>query len=373
MANETLNQTANATPQDLSILEPYVDKALIEQLMSMDPLMVSVVLLAVSVVLAIVVLAILKIITGQVAKRTTTEVDDKLLAALQKPVFRLLVLGGFYLAILNLGLDAWFADVALKLIVTLAYLFITMFAVNALDIITNIGIKDLVKKTESTLDDEIIPIVHKTVKVVIWAFGLMLILGAWGIDVGPFLAGLGIAGLAISFALQSTLANVFAGVSLILDKTFKVGDKVQLESGELGVIHDLSLRSTRLRTYDNELVIIPNDQLAKGRIKNYTQPDSRIRVVVPFSVEYGNKPEKVIPVIEKAIKANIKDMLDDPPMDVIFTSMGDSSINFQVRFWLAKYGEAYAKKLEANDLIYKTLNKNKIGIPFPTQTIHLKK
>jgi MscS family membrane protein len=373
MANETLNATVNATPQDLSILEPYLDKALVEQLMTMDHLMVSVLLLSVSIVVAIIVLTALKIIGRQVAKRTSTQVDDKLFAAVQTPVFRLIVLGGFYLAVLNLSLDAWFGDIALNIIVTLAYLIITMFAVNALDIITNTGIKDLVKKTESTLDDEIIPIVHKTVKVVIWAFGLMLILGAWGIDVGPFLAGLGIAGLAISFALQSTLANVFAGVSLILDKTFKVGDKVQLESGELGVIHDLSLRSTRLRTYDNELVIIPNDQLAKGRIKNYTQPDSRLRVVVPFSVEYGNKPEKVIPIIEKAIKANVKDILDDPEPDVVFTTMGASSIDFQARFWVENYGTAYAKKLETNDLIYKTLNKNKIGIPFPTQTLYVKK
>jgi MscS family membrane protein len=373
MANETINQTANATAQDLSILEPYLDKALIEQLMSMDPLMVSVGLLVASIVLAIIVLGILKLVTRQVAKRTTTEVDDKLMAAVQKPVFRLMVLGGFYLAVLNLGLDVWFVDVALKALVTLAYLIITLFVVHALDIITNVGLKDLAKKTESSLDDEIIPIVHKTVKVVVWAFGLMLILGAWGIDVGPFLAGLGIAGLAISFALQSTLANVFAGVSLILDKTFKVGDKVKLESGELGVIHDLSLRSTRLRTYDNELVIIPSDQLAKGRIKNFTQPDSRLRVVVPFSVEYGHKPEKVIPLIEKAIRANIKDMLDDPPMDVIFTTMGDSSIDFEARFWVANYGTAYGKKLETNDLIYKTLNNSKIGIPFPTQTIHVKK
>lgn len=373
MANETINVTANATPQDLSILEPYLDKALVEQLMNMDHLMVSALLLAVSIVAAIIVLAVLKIITHQVAKRTTTEVDDKLLAAMQQPVFRLIIIGGFYLAVLNLGLDAWFADISLKILVTLAYLIVTMFAVSAVDVVTNVGLKDLAKKTESSLDDEIIPIAHKTVTVVIWAFGLMLILGAWGIDVGPFLAGLGIAGLAVSFALQSTLANVFAGVSLILDKTFKVGDKVQLESGELGIVHDLSLRSTRLRTYDNELVIIPNDQLAKGRIKNFTQPDSRIRVVVPFSVEYGNKPEKIIPLMKKTIKENIKDILEDPPIEVVFTAMGASSIDFQARFWVANYGEAYGKKVEAVDLIYKTLNKNRIGIPFPTQTIHVKK
>jgi small-conductance mechanosensitive channel len=198
-------------------------------------------------------------------------------------------------------------------------------------------------------------------------------LGVWGVDVTPFVAGLGIAGLAISFALQSTLSNIISGISLIMDKTFKVGDKIELDSGEVGVIHEITLRSTRVRTYDNEILIIPNNNMAGAKIKNFTQPDLKMRVVVPFGVEYGNKPEKVIPLIEKAVRKEVKGILKEPDVKVVFTEMADSSINFKALYWVKHYNDAYAKKLEGMDVIYRTLNKNKIGIPFPTRTVYNKK
>jgi len=369
MSNST---TINGTAANLSILEPYIGKSAVATLSGIDHVMVSGGILLLSVIIATLALAILKIITGQVASRTKTELDDKLLEATQQPVFRLIILGGIYLAILNLGLDSTLVNVLLNLIATIVYLVVVMFAIKAVDVIVNYGLADLAKKTDSTLDDQIIPIFHKTMKVVIWAFGVLLILGSWGVDVGPFLAGLGIAGLAISFALQSTLSNIFAGVSLIVDKTFKVGDKVQVD-GELGIVHEITLRSTRVRTYDNEIIILPNESVAKGKIKNFTQPDLSVRVVVNFGVEYGSDPGKVIKLIEGSLKKNIKGIMNDPAPSVIFTEMGSSSLNFSARLWVENYNDAYAKKLEMTDLIHQELNKAKIGIPFPTQTIHLRK
>lgn len=359
--------------QNLTMLEPYVDKALLNQISTVNPLMVALAILVLSVVVGTIVVFIIKVLGKKLASKTKITFDDKLLEAAEEPVFRIIVIGGLYLAISALGLVHSFIDVVLKIVLTVAYLVIIGFAIKVLDILVNHGLKHLASKTDSSIDDEIIPIFHKTVGALIWVFGIIMILGAWGVDIGPFLAGLGIAGLAVSFALQSTLANIFAGVSIILDKTFRVGDKIKLDSGELGVIYDLTLRSTRIRTYDNELIIVPNDKMAKATLKNYTQPDTKVRVVVDFGVEYGNKPEKVIPLIEKAIKENIKGMMDDPAPQVLFIEMADSSLNFKALFWVPNYGEAYGKKLEATDLIYRELNKAKIGIPFPTQTIHVKK
>lgn len=361
------NTTAN-----LSILEPYLGKETVELLASIDPIMVSGTILFFSVILATIALAAIKIISNQVAKRTKTELDDKLLEATQQPVFRLIIIGGIYLSVMNLGLESTLVSALLNLILSIAYLVVVLTGVKALDVVVNYGLKDLANRTESTLDDQIIPIFHKTVTVVIWAFGVILILGVWGVDVGPFLAGLGIAGLAISFALQSTLSNIFAGVSLIIDKTFKVGDKIQVD-GELGTIHEITLRSTRIKTYDNEIVIVPNEMVAKGKIKNFTQPDLSIRVVVNFGVEYGSDPAKVITLIEEAISKGMQGIKSDPAPSVVFTEMGASSLNFSARAWVDNYNDAYDKKLEMTDQIHKELNKAKIGIPFPTQTIHLKK
>jgi MscS family membrane protein len=359
--------------QNLTVLEPYLGTELIGQIHSFDPVMVSGGILLLAVVVAVIVLAVLKVITAQAAKRTKLELDEKLLETLHTPLFRLIMLGGLYLAILNLELSGAIAAVILNMLLTIGYLIVILFAIRALDVFIKYGIKTLTKKTQSMLDDEIIPIFHNTTVVIIWAFGLILILGVWGVDVAPFLAGLGIAGLAVSFAIQPTLSNVFSGVSLILDKVFKVGDKIQLDSGEVGIVHEISLRSTRIRTFDNELIVLPNDSLASAKIKNYTQPDFMVRVVVPFSVEYGTKPDKVIKLIEDSIRKNIDDVLEDPPIAVTFSEMGESSLNFHARFWVANYGDAYGKKLEATDLIYKELNKSKIGIPFPTRTVYLEK
>jgi MscS family membrane protein len=372
----TNNSTSNLTVQelpDLTVLEPYLGEELVSQIMAADPLTVSAGILVVSFVLATLVLFVLKVITYQIAKRTETELDDKLVETVQKPAFRLIIIGGFYLAVANLGIAGGSIELILRAILTLAYLTIIFFVLKVLRVFVEYGLQGLAEKTDSAMDDEIIPIFHKAAVIVIWAFGLIMVLGAWGVDVAPFIAGLGIAGLAISFALQSTLSNVVAGISIIMDKTFKVGDKIELDSGEVGVIHEITLRSTRVRTYNNEVIIIPNNNMASAKIKNFTQPDLKLRVVVPFTVEYGSDPDKVIKVITTAMKKNVKDVMKDPAPDVVFVNMSDFSLDFQARFWVENYGTAYGKKLEVNDLIYDTLGKNKIGIPFPTRTIYMKK
>jgi small-conductance mechanosensitive channel len=364
---------ANDSLSNLTVLKPYLGDELVAQMMAADPLLVSAGILIATFVLATLVLVILKLFTSQVAKRTKTELDDKLAETVQTPVFRLIIIGGFYLAIANLGLGGGTVDIILRLILTFAYLTVIFFVLKVLNVFVEYGLKNLAAKTESAMDDEIIPIFHKAAIAVIWAFGLIMLLGAWGVDVAPFLAGLGIAGLAISFALQSSLSNVVAGISLIMDKTFKVGDKISLDSGEVGLIHEITLRSTRIKTYDNEIIIIPNSNMAAAKIKNFTQPDLKLRVVVPFTVEYGTNPEKVIKLITSAMKKEIKDIMKEPAPDVVFTQMADFSLNFQARFWVEHYDTAYGKKLEATDLIYDTLGKNKIGIPFPTRTVYMKK
>ena len=153
----------------------------------------------------------------------------------------------------------------------------------------------------------------------------------------------------------------------------KVGDKVQIGK-DVGIIEDIGLRSSKLRTYDNELIIIPNNQLANSKIKNYAQPNNFHRAVVNFSVKYGTDTEKVKEVVMKAIQkipdAIYKDK-DRKPL-VVFNDMGDSGLNFVALIW-STHEKSHGVKLEATKRIYDALNKAKIGIPFPTRTIYLKK
>ncbi|MCX6777967.1 MAG: mechanosensitive ion channel family protein [Candidatus Micrarchaeota archaeon] len=316
-----------------------------------------------SIVLAFISTLAMRWLFWHVAKRTKTELDDKVLEALPEPTFRAIVLLGLLWAVGILGMGGA-GSLASNIIVTLIYLVVVLAAVSIANVFFKYGFEKLAERTQSTLDDEIMPIAKKTTTAIIWIFGAILILSHWGVDIGPFLAGLGIAGLAVSFAMQDSLSNIFGGVSLILDKTFKVGDKVELDSGEIGVIADVGLRSTRIRTYNNEMITVPNSILAKTKIKNYVQPDHSLRLVVKFGVAYGTDTERARKVILSTIKG-ITGISKAQEPKVVFTSMGDSAVLGEAYFWVEDYSTGYDRWVEATEEIYKVPRMRGGGIPSP--------
>ncbi|MFH1063649.1 MAG: mechanosensitive ion channel family protein, partial [Candidatus Woesearchaeota archaeon] len=232
--------------------------------------------------------------------------------------------------------------------------------------------RKVAKKTASTIDDALVPLFRRTSRVIILIMMAIMVLDIWGVNVAGLLAGVGIAGIAIGFAVKDTLSNIFGGVSLILDKTFNVGEKIQLDDGTVGIVQDVGIRATRVRTYDNDVIVIPNGLMANMKIKNYTLPDIRARVKVPFTIAYGEDPEKV----KKLVLAEINkfdDILKDPEPFVKLDTMGDFSLNMLAFFWVDHIDKYYPKLEEANIKIYKLLNKHKIEIPFPTRIVHVKK
>jgi MscS family membrane protein len=253
-------------------------------------------------------------------------------------------------------------------------LFIIIVVFLVIGIITNFSkhwLKEWASKTDSTADDRLIPLVAKILKAVVIILGFFFIFDTWNINISPLLATAGIAGIAIGFAVRDSLANILGGIQLVLDKTFKVGDKVELDSGEMGVILDIGIRSTKLKTYDNEVIYIPNGSLANTKVKNFTVPDLTVRVNVNFGVEYGSDPEKVRRVVLDAVK-KIDTVIEDPEPVVQFLNMSDFSLDFVARVWVQSYTDAYATKLKVTDEIYNALNKAHIGIPFPTRTVYTK-
>lgn len=302
------------------------------------------------------------------AEKTKTNVDNLIFERTKKPLFYLILAYGLKLALTNLDFDGTVSKIVNSLM-ALVFIFILARAVN---VIIEVWGKAFAKRTKSRLDDVLLPLFHKTVNIVFVIIAFMWVLDIWQIDVTPYLAGVGVSGLVLGFALQDSLKNIFGGVTLLLDKTYQIGDKVKLESGEVGTILDIGLRSTKMRTYDNELIYIPNGYLANSRVQNYTRPTAKIRVNVNFGVEYGSKVEKVQKAILRTVK-KMDEIMDDPEPTVQFLEFGESSLNFVARFWVERWENAYAKKLEATEKIYDALNKAKIGIPFPTRTVYVRK
>ncbi len=302
------------------------------------------------------------------AKKTKTEVDDLIFERTKKPLFYFILVYGIKLSLNTLGIGGWVTGLVNSL---MALVFVFILA-RSMDVVIEVWGKVLADKTKSQIDDILLPLFHKISKVIFVIVALLWVLNIWGINITPYLAGAGIAGLVLGFALQDSLKNIFGGVTLLLDKTFRVGDKIKLENGELGEVLDIGLRSTKIRTYDNEVIYVPNGYLANSRILNYTRPTTKIRVGVEFGVEYGSKIKFVQKTVLNAI-AKMKDVLKDPEPAVQFKEMGESSLKFKAYFWVENWKEAYSKKLEATEMIYDELNKAKIGIPFPQMDVHLKK
>ncbi len=300
------------------------------------------------------------------AAKTKTTLDDVAVRHLKRPVFYLIVTYGLKNALLYVGIDG----IVSKIIDSAMALVFLLIVIRVADLMLEFWSVRFAKKTKTMFDDVLLPLFHKITKVLFVLIGFLWVLKIWQIDITPYLAGVGIGGLVLGLALQDSLRNVLGGISLILDKNFNVGDPVKLESGELGVIKDIGLRSTKMLTYDNEIIFIPNGQLANMKIHNFVRPNARVRKIVDFSVEYGSDPEKVKKAVLSAMK-KINDIYDEPYMDVIFVEMADFGMKFKARFW-ADWGNAYDKWVEATQVIYAALHKAKIGIPFPTHTVYLK-
>jgi len=228
------------------------------------------------------------------------------------------------------------------------------------------------KKTKSTLDDSLVSLLQKTSKVLIFLIGFIYILDIWGIEVVPFVASLGIAGVAVAFALQDSLKNVFGGITLILDKSVSVGDVIELDEATKGTVLSVGIRSTKIKTFDNELITIPNGKLADSKIWNYAQPDLSARLVVPFNVAYGSDIDKVKKIVLKGIK-KIDHILDDPRPTIRFVEMGDSALKFKLYLQVDHYSNRFPTKDRVNTIIYNIMRKNRIVIPFPQLDVHLKK
>ncbi len=303
----------------------------------------------------------------KIAHKTKTKLDDLIFDNTRKPLFYLIAVYGLKLALLNLEINGVWG----KIIDTLMAAVFIFILSRVLDIIIETWGYGFAKQTKTNIDEVLLPLFHRASKVIFVVILLMWVLHLWSIDITPYLAGVGIGGVVLGLALQDSLKNVFGGVSLILDKSFNLEDTIQLESGELGRIQEIGLRSTKLLTPDNEIIFIPNGQLANMRIRNLAQPNPKLRKTVDFSVEYDTDVDKVKKVALQAIK-KMEGLYEDPAADIIFVEMGDYGLKFKARFWV-DWNKGYDKWVEATGLIYEGLQKAKIGIPYPTHTVHLKK
>jgi len=322
------------------------------------------------VIIAFVITLLYKYFFLMISKRTDTKVDDMIVQSAIKPIYLFVMVVGFKAIIAALGLEGGFVDNIIRLLNSVLVIIFAYFLIIVMRILVSEWKNTLQRRTRSKYSDTIVPLIEKIIYIFFIIASIIIVLDIWGIEVAPFLAGLGIAGIAIGLAVQDSLKDLLGGINLILDNTYKVGDKIKLDSGEVGEIYAISIRSTRIKTYDNNVIIIPNHLMASSKIINYAQPRSTERGEVLFGVVYGSDVEYTKKVALEAVK-KAEGILEDPAPCIEFLNLGDYSLNFRALFWLKTYSEKWDMERKVVQLIYEGLNEAGIEFAFPTSTVHL--
>jgi small conductance mechanosensitive channel len=218
-------------------------------------------------------------------------------------------------------------------------------------------------KISSLLRDFFVTVVTKTVFLV----GVLIAISTIGIDIGPLLAGVGVLGFIIGFALQGTLSNFAAGIMILLYRPYDVGDVVNA-AGVLGKVDSMSLVSTTILTPDNQKVIVPNNSIWGGVITNITAMPNR-RVDLTIGVGYGDDLDRTQEILMEVVKAHSL-VLQDPEPVVKVTNLGESSVDFVVRPW-SKTSDYWTVYWDLTKSIKQRLDQEGISIPFPQRDVHV--
>ena len=335
-----------------------------------DPLICAILKLIAVLVFILLFHLILEPLIKRKATKTKTEIDDRIVGLITGPTYLLIVSIAVYEIF-----KGFFSNPALfeRILFSLIALFIAWAISKMLDLFI-LGLVEHSKwnkEAKKEFRKNAFPLIIKLVRVVIFLIVILIILDEWGINIGPLLASAGIVGLALGFAMKDFIENSLSGLIILIDRPFKVGDKVELESGIVGIVEEISIRTTKIKRYSNDIVIVPNSQMVNARLINYTKPDTIVRVEIPIGVAYGSDPEKVKRILLRTVR-KIDEVLAQPEPWVWFVEMGDFSLNFKVYFYVDA-----SNKMKAIDKylskIYKELKRNGVEIPFPTHTVYLEK
>jgi small-conductance mechanosensitive channel len=219
-------------------------------------------------------------------------------------------------------------------------------------------------------------LVRGVLKGTILTIGLLIILSVFGVSITPLITALGVGGLAAALALQDTLANLFSGMHILVEKSIRVGDYIKIETGQEGYVEDIMWRTTRIRTLSNNMVVIPNLKLGQSVVTNYHLPDKRIPVSITVKVIYSSDLNKIESILlNEAHNAigNVPGLLAEPKPSVqLVTGFGESSLDFTLSCWVEQYTDQYLVQYELRKRIFERFQAEGIGTPFPHRVVYLK-
>jgi small-conductance mechanosensitive channel len=335
---------------------------------------IAAIIIALSIVAAIIVGFVVKRLVFHVTSKTKTVLDDLLVRAIGKPIFIGILIAGIHFASSTLSiLESYMSSITAAF--TLVYAaFVGWSIVRIISAVLDWYSAEIAVRTKTKADEQFLPIFKKVAYGVVGIIILLWLLGQMGVEITTLVAAMGIGGLAVALALQGTLSEFFAGAHIILDRPIKIGDYIELDSGDKGVVTDIGWRSTRIRNYQNNMVILPNSKLSGSRVINYYSPGEEIGFTIECGVGYGEDLEKVEKVTLDVANKTL-DKLEVKPKDfepfMRYQNFGDSNINFKVIMRVKKYPDQFLVKHEFIKALKKRYGKEGIEIAWPIRKVYM--
>ncbi|MBS3790514.1 MAG: mechanosensitive ion channel family protein [Candidatus Thermoplasmatota archaeon] len=309
----------------------------------------------------------------KLTKKTQTDLDRLMLKMIRRPLLVFIFLYGFINSLLRLELPF---EIRASLFQVYSLLALGIGVYVAYQIFD--GILDEISLRRggetSPFGKVLKPIFEKAGMIIILLGGLIIGMRILGVQITALLAGAGVLGLVVAFAAQDTLSNFFSGVHLLLDRPFTIGDVLELESGEYCRVENVGMRSTKLYNIrDHEMIILPNNAIANQKIKNLAEPDKKKRVVVNVGVAYGSDIDRVKSILYDVLKDEDSIIEEEGFEPVVrFSGFGDSSLNFNLRFWIDNYMKQWDIASVIRNKIDQEFREAEVTIPFPQRTVWMK-
>ncbi len=336
-----------------------------------DPLLRAGAILLMFFLLAIVMDRVVHRAVARFAARTRTDLDDKLVAILRRPMSITILLAGVWSALRSLHGPGSVEDLAKALCLSVIIIFWTV----ALTRVGSVMLHAASLLPGSPVQRQTMPVFEMGNKVVVIGMGFYFLFDAWDIDITAWVAGAGITGIVIGLAAQDTLSNLFAGIFILADAPYKLGDFLTLGDGTRGRVTHIGLRSTRILTNQSIEIIIPNAELASSRITNESGgPSTPARVDVVVGVAYGVDIDRVRRVLLEEARA-VEGLAEGEAFRprAFFFNFGESSLDFRVVVYPANPADKEPIIDAMHTRIYKRLNAEGIEIPYSKHDVYLYK
>jgi small-conductance mechanosensitive channel len=320
---------------------------------------------------------LIKLIIGRVVtwltRRTETSLDDFIIKAIRPPLYWLVIALSVDFAIRRLDMisETWkenAGDIFFFIYILLTFIIAWRVIVSFFDWYG----EEIAPRMESDLYMQVFPFLRRLAFILLAIVAGIIVLDYFNIEVSALVTTLGISSLAIALAAQAALSDTISGFLIMFDRPYRIGDRIEIQDLDTwGDVVDIGLRSSRIRTRDNRMVIVPNSIIAKSLIVNYSYPDTQYRIQIEIGVAYGTNVEHARKTIIDAVRG-VEGVLPDKKVEALFLQFGDSAMIFRIRWWLESYVDTRRMFDKVNTAIYNALEEAGIESPFPQQDVNFK-